>query len=359
MLTWLRRSFPDAKIGWAIDEELASAIEGHPALDYIHPIARKRWSKSFKNVGAWPGIRKEFIEYIDQIKAVNYDVAIDTQSLFKSSFTAYCAGIKRRVGYGHNREMSGLFLNERYMTRQEYFDPNVPHIEHHAKLAQMIGCTDTAYDIEAPIVPPEIEGKIAAMIRSGFSAPEHPIVAIAPGTQWESKLWPNENWVSLISTILSRTNLNILMVGSKGDMPLNARILQAFPSASLNGRVLDISGKTNIREMYSVYRNVAAAIGADSAPQHIAGAVKTPCVIALFGATSNLRTPPFGSPVTVSLTAEEQLPCQPCHKKSCALGTTECMTRVTPERVFGELIKGLEQSCSQRYLRGLIANGGT
>lgn len=357
MLTWLRRSYPEAKIGWAIDEELAPAIEGHPCLDYIHPIPRKRWSRSLKNPAAWLGISREFGDYVGSIKSVDYDVAIDTQSLFKTALTAYCAGIRRRVGYAHNREMSGLFLNEKYLTLQEYFEPTAFHMDHLARLAKEAGCTNLDYDIEAPKVPPEVEAKIATMVQSGF-ADTRPIIAIAPGTQWISKHWPDEYWVGLISTILSATDLNVMLVGSKGDAPLCARILQAFPSKTLSGRVLDVSGKTNIPEMYALYKHVSAAIGADSAPQHVAGAVKTPCVIAIFGPTAHRRTAPFGSQVVKLLSTEGTLPCQPCHKKICPLGTTECMTRITPESVFAELLDGLRQ-CEIRYASKTHRNEST
>lgn len=340
MLTWLRRSFPEAKIGWAINEELVSAIEGHPCLDYIHPLARKRWSRELKDPSQWGQVWQEFQQYLDELKAVNYDVAIDTQSLFKTASIIYFAGIKRRVGLDHNRELSGLFLNEKYISKQEYFDPTVHHMEHFAILARAVGCTDLEYDIQAPPVPPEMESKISNLIASGLPGGK-PIVAIAPGTQWVSKLWPEQYWVELISAILKQTDLSVLMVGSPGDAGLCGRIVQALPTASLGNRVLDISGKTNIREMYAVYKNVAAAIGPDSAPQHIAGAVKTPCTIAIFGPTEYRRTPPFGSPVVASLSTEGTLSCQPCHKKTCRLGTTECMAGVTADSVFSELIQGL------------------
>ncbi len=341
MLTWLRRSFPEAKIGWAINEELASAIEGHPCLDYIHPIGRKRWSRALKDPSQWSRILGEFQQYIDDIKAVDYDVAIDTQSLFKTAVTIYFAGIKRRVGLDHNRELSGLFLNEKYISKEEYFDPAVHHMEHFAILAKAVGCTDLEYDIQAPPVPLEMESKISDLITSGLSSGK-PVIAIAPGTQWVSKLWPEEYWVGLIKSILTKTDLNILMVGSPGDAALCGRITQTFSAGQLNGRVFDISGKTNIREMYAVYKNVAAAIGPDSAPQHIAGAVKTPCTIAIFGPTEFRRTPPFGSPVVAALSTEGALSCQPCHKKTCRFGTTECMTGITVDNVFSELIQGLK-----------------
>lgn len=343
LASWLRLRYPNAVIGWAIDEELAGAIEGHVALDHVHRIPRKRWSKSFKKPGSWLQIRREFCEFIDEIKAVNYDLAIDPQSLFKTSFIGFCAGIKHRVGYGHGRELSGLFLNERHLTREEYFDPNVLHMEHLVQLAQAVGCTHTKLDIDAPPTPPDIAAKTDAIVANGFAA-RKPIVAIAPGTQWDSKLWPESNWTALIESIFSETDMNVLLVGSKGDAPLCARVAQSIKPESGSGRLLDISGQTSIREMYAVYKHCVAAIGPDSAPQHIAGAVKTPCIICIFGPTAFKRTAPVGSPVVQLLSAQAKLECQPCHKSECRFATNECMGLVTPDMVLASLREGLTKT---------------
>ncbi|HKD83881.1 MAG TPA: hypothetical protein VKB58_03955, partial [Terriglobales bacterium] len=60
ILTMLRVGFPDAKIGWAIDTELAPAIEGHPALDYVHRCSRRSWSKAISNPVKWAAAAREF-----------------------------------------------------------------------------------------------------------------------------------------------------------------------------------------------------------------------------------------------------------------------------------------------------------
>ena len=341
--TWLRAQYPEAVIGWAIDEELAGAIEGHPALDHVHRIARKRWSRSFKKPSEWGTIRTEFKQFIDELKAVDYDLAIDPQSLFKTSFIAWSANIRRRVGYGHGREMSGLFLTERHLGWKDYFDPNVLHMKHLQQLAQAVGCEQVPLEMQAPKVPPETGAKIAATISGAFKQ-RKPIVAIAPGTQWNSKLWPEEYWVGLVESIFLETDYNVLLVGSKGDAPLCNRVERGATSSWSDGRLFDLSGKTNIREMYAVYKHCVAAIGPDSAPQHIAAAVGTPTVICIFGPTAFTRTAPVGSPVVSLLSAPVQLECQPCHKSKCKFATNECMRRVTPDMVLSSLKEGLQQT---------------
>jgi len=343
ILTMLREGFPQAKIGWAIDEELVSVIDGHPALDYVHACSRKRWSKQLKNPAQWAQTMSEMKAFADEVRAVGYDVAIDAQGLFKTALLPYFAGIKRRIGYKHGRELSSAFYTEKYLTLREYFDPSVFHLEHMALLAKAAGAGDVHYGVEPPVVSGAIKEKVARLFDNAFRE-QAPIVAMAPATQWESKHWPQEHWVELIDQLLSKTNLNLLMVGSKGDAPLVEKIVGRLPATRLNGRLVNVAGKTSVREMYALYEHVNAAVGSDSAPLHIAGAVRVPVLIGIYGPTGYRRTPPIGSERIRLFSTEGKLPCQPCHKRTCPLGTDECMTTIRPEEIFDGLLAALAES---------------
>ena len=117
ILTMLRDGFPDAKIGWAIDTELAPAIEGHPALDYVHRCSRRSWSRALSNPGKWPQAAREFRGLSMRCEAVHYDVSIDAQGLLKTALLPYMAGVKQRIGFRHGREFSSVFYTERHLHR--------------------------------------------------------------------------------------------------------------------------------------------------------------------------------------------------------------------------------------------------
>jgi heptosyltransferase I len=340
ILSMLRASYPEAKIGWAIDAALVPAIKGHPDLDYIHVCERKKWFDDLKSPALWQSTFAAVISFINEVKAINYDVAIDAQGLLKTAVLPYFAGIKRRIGYRHGRELSTLFYTEKYLNQKEYFDPSVHHLEHMALLAEAIGAADVRHSIEPPAVPRAVKEKIAKLFEQAFSTAS-PVVALAPATQWQSKHWPEEHWAALLYQLLAKTNLNILLISSAGDAPLIQRILRTFPPAQLNGRVFNASGKTSVQEMYALYQHVTAAIGSDSAPLHIAGAVKVPVLIGLYGPTGYRRTAPIGSDHIQLLSSEGKLPCQPCHKRICPLRTNECMTGITPPDVFAALLAQL------------------
>ncbi len=343
VLSMLRDSFPNAKIGWAIDTELAPMVEGHPALDYLHRCSRKSWSQALLRPDRWPAAVRDFRAFVDEVRTVGYDVSIDAQGLLKTALLPVLAGIKRRIGYKHGREFSGIFYTEQHVRRDAYFDPAVFHLEHMGELARSIGATDLRYSVQPPATPEAVRQRISALLDDAFDA-KAPIVAISPGTQWASKHWPEEHWSELLSRLLSETDLNVVLQGAPADAVLTQRIVHALPSAMVRGRVVDLCGKVPIADMYALYERMQAAIGPDSAPLHIAGAVGVPVLVGIYGPTGYRRTPPIGSPQIRLLSSEGQLPCQPCHKRVCPLGTTECMLRIQPGEVVQTLLSALNEA---------------
>ncbi len=343
ILSMLRDGFPEAKIGWAIDTGLAPAIEGHPALDYVHRCSRRSWSKALPNPANWLQVSRDFRAFVDEVREVGYDVAIDAQGLFKTALLPYLAGIRRRIGYRHGREFSGMFYTERYLERDEYFDPAVSHLQHMAELAHSIGAGDVRHVIEPPVVSESARKHVSELLDGAFAAPS-PVIAIAPATQWLSKQWPVEHWSAMLRQILEETDLNLIVQGSAADAKVGEQILREFSPAQLAGRVCNLFGKLPIPEMYALYERVQAAVGSDSAPLHVAGAMRVPVVIGIYGPTGYRRTPPIGSPHIKLFSTEGELVCQPCHKRICPLGTTECMKRIVPDDVFRALLAGLHEA---------------
>jgi heptosyltransferase I len=343
VLSMLRDSFPDAKIGWAIDTELAPMVEGHPALDYLHRCSRRSWSKAILRPNLWPAAIRDFRAFVNEVRAVDYDVAIDAQGLFKTALLPVMAGIKRRIGYKHGREFSSIFYTEQHVRRDAYFAPAVFHLEHMGQLAQAIGAADLRYAVEPPVVPEAARKRVSVLLDGAFES-QAPIVAISPATQWASKHWPEEYWIELTSRLLSETDLNLLFQGAAADGKLTERIVGALPPELVAGRVVDLCGKVPIGDMYALFEKTQAAIGPDSAPLHIAGAVGVPVLIGIYGPTGYRRTPPIGSPHIRLLSTEGELPCQPCHKRICPLGTTECMLRIQPGEVHQALLSALKDA---------------
>lgn len=335
----LRRSFPQAKIGWAIDAELSAAIEGHRDVDFIHCCPRGRWLGAASNPMKWTRIGRDLHDFTGAIEAVGYDLAIDAQGLLISALIPYLAHIKRRVGFAHRRELSHLFYTEKYVSKQRYFDPEIPHLRHMLDLVGAIGGDTSNHEMVLPRVAPHVRAGVDLTLKQAFGG-RNSLIALAPGAAWPSKLWPAKYWVGLIELILNQTGANVIVIGSQSEAPLAADLILT-QEQSVRRRILNLAGKTTLPELYALLERVPIVVAVDTAPLHVAGAAGTAHLIGIYGATPAGRTGPEGSPDIKLLSAQPRLHCQPCQHRRCRYGTTQCMLNVTPAEVFAAVAQAL------------------
>lgn len=338
VLSRLRATYPNATIGWLVESDAAALLTGNPLLDHLHVSHRKRWNKSLRKPGQWPQTLREVRDFFGDIRAVGYDVALDLQGLMKSSLTLRMTGIRRRVGFACARELAPLLYTETIAspTREAFFDPATPVLQHFMAMTRHLGCESEPITYPLPVLSEETRQRVEVLL-AGFYV-NAPVVALAPATQWPSKHWPSEYWTRLIQQVLAETDLNLVLVGGPKDTTLIQTILAPVAPEAQEGRVLDLAGKTSLQELQLLFETVSLVIGLDSAPLHLAGAVGHAPLIGLYGPTASRRTAPPDSGKTTLLTTEGQLSCQPCDQTQCALGTLACMTGLSPEVVFSQMM---------------------
>lgn len=339
VLAMIREHYPEATIGWLVEADAAPLLEKNPMLDHLHISYRKRWLHSLTNPFSWAETVKEVRSFLHDIARVRYDVALDTQGLFKSSFTLFLTGIGRRIGFAQAREMAPLLYTESIPAAGDLLDPAIPIREHYAMLTQAIGCRgDSKPNYPLPPVTPALKEKIALLLQR-FSSTSQPMIILAPATRWESKHWINSHWTELIERILRETPFNVALIGGKQDAALIREILAPITQPDSERRILDLTGQTSIPQLQALFEQAAVVIGPDSAPLHLAGAVGIPEVIGLYGPTSPHRTPPPGEDKIHLISAMPPLPCQPCHQSICPKNRMECMRGLTPDQVFAMLLQ--------------------
>lgn len=114
---------------------------------------------------------------------------------------------------------------------------------------------------------------------------------------------------------------------------------------SKNGvKFTNLCGKTTIKELCEMIAGIAKSGGIfitnDSGPMHIAAAFKTP-TIGLFGPTRWRETSPYANENARIL--HLNLPCMPCMKRVCPLGTHACMKNLLPQMAI-DAIKELKEN---------------
>lgn len=150
--------------------------------------------------------------------------------------------------------------------------------------------------------------------------------ALAPGSIWETKRWPERYW-KILAKELVRGNLQVVWIGGEQDELRCARMARAAGAGVVAAGMLSWQGTA------AVLSRASFLVSNDSAPVHLAGAVGCPTV-ALFGPT--VPGFGFGAIGEGSRSIGLALGCRPCRLHGggrCPEGHFSCMMHLSPAQV--------------------------
>lgn len=195
-----------------------------------------------------------------------------------------------------------------------------------------------------PSLDPAPEGAREAaqmFARLGSAEAPPPFAALAPGSVWDTKRWPERYWKTLAGA-LAEAGLQIAWIGGKEDEVRCARMAGAVGTGVVG------AGKLSWRGTAALLSRAHLLVSSDSAPVHLAGAVRCP-VLALFGPT----VPGFGfGPMGAGSRAlGMRLGCRPCRLhggRTCPEGHFRCMKDLRPAYV----VEAVSDTIEAIYGRG-------
>lgn len=154
-----------------------------------------------------------------------------------------------------------------------------------------------------------------------------PLIAFNLGASRPQKRWPTSSFVALARVQLAAgRSIALLGGGNDADRSAAAQIVAELGCDGL----LDLTGKTNVRQLAAVIDAADLLVSVDTGAMHIAAAVQTP-IVAIFGSTSSTVVGPYGP--TPSRVLTKNLPCSPCNNHPTCGGRFMCMSDVTPQEV--------------------------
>ncbi len=165
-------------------------------------------------------------------------------------------------------------------------------------------------------------------------------VHLHPPSRWHFKCWTAEGWAEIISRIRA-AGWPVLLTAAPGDKEgqLIDRIQQAL-AARGEAPAPSLAGALSLKELASLTGQAKLFAGVDSAPMHIAAAMKTPVVV-LFGPSGEGHWGPWGQPREGEhhvVTRSAQFNCRPCGLDGCGGGkVSECLMSITPDEVWAEM----------------------
>mgnify|MGYP000081805663 CR=1 FL=1 len=312
----LRKTYPDAYIGWVVKEVWQDVLADNPLIDHLI-ILRKGAS----------GI----ISAIRESRSLRFDTVIDLQGLFRSGFITFFSGAAERLGFSNARELAPIFYNNKVMV-----PPGTLHaIDRYMITVNALSSNQIPHDVpslkgekgklEFPLyISIEDAEWVKQFLLENNLFDKQTLIAINPSARWIKKRWPAVSYSALINQLIKELKAGIIIVGSKDDVPIANEI-----SSLVHEKIGIATGKTSIKSLAALLTRVNLLITNDSGPMHIAAALGTQ-VVALFGPTDPELTGPYGRGHVV---IRKNLDCSPCMRKPCIEGKIVCMDTITVEEV--------------------------
>lgn len=251
-----------------------------------------------------------------ELKANRYTRAFILPNSFKSAIVPWLARIPRRIGYTGEARWA-LLTDARRLDRTAL--PRM--VDRFVALTVPSGHLVPAPP--APVLVPDAANANATARNLSLST-RRPVAILCPGAEFgPAKRWPTEHFIALSRRLLD-AGFSVWLLGSPRDQPAAAPIASAIPS------VRDLTGRTDLGTAIDLLSLATVVISNDSGLMHAAAAVGRP-LVALFGSSSPVYTPPM-SPV--ARVAKIEIECSPCFQRECPLGHFKCMRELSPDVVY-------------------------
>jgi ADP-heptose:LPS heptosyltransferase len=260
----LKSTWPDCEVVWVVDKRFRGIVECCSAVDrvVVWPKKLKEMRVTWKELGS-------------------FDAAIDLQGLAKSA--AVILGVKatKKVGYHWQREGAWL-VSQRVLP-----DPSSFHVvDQYVDVVRALGASCDCAEFNLAPKNEDLEA-VRAVLWSNEDALGRPLVLCNAGAGWASKRWPAAHFAGLARE-LGRQGCTVGFLGAESDRHAFDEVLAAEP-----GPVLDLIGKTNVRQLVALISHAAVHVGGDTGSSHIAAALGIPAV-GLYSITRPQRSCPYG-----------------------------------------------------------------
>ncbi len=319
-LNAVRNYYPNANITWLVEEDAASLVQGHNALNRVLVSKRKRWLKALRSLSFLETIKEVYV-FIKALRDTRYDMILDFQALLKSGILIAIARGRRKIGFGkglEHMEHSYIFLNEHIPA----VDMEIHALSRGMMLLNAVGIPTNEVEYKLPVSNHDHKNIDELMKQHGINGAKF-LVAVNPVAKWETKLWPNKKFAELADMLVDQYDMKIVFTGGITDYS----IIQTITSL-MKVRAMNFAGKTTLTELAALYEKAALVISTDTGPMHLAAAMGTP-VVALFGPTASWRTGPYGSGNKV---IRIDMACSPCFKRRCE--RPDCMYEISVKQVM-------------------------
>jgi ADP-heptose:LPS heptosyltransferase len=259
--TSLRKSFPDARIDYVVNENMASLYEGHPDIDNVITFNNK------ENYNIWTYINK----VRKLVRAQKYDVIIDTRSTIKTLFfSLFSLSTPYRIG---SKKDYNVFLHNYRIDNHR--DNTVDMVQHNLKLLKPLEReADIHYcsDFKLYVSEQEKSDYRLYMQKQGIDF-TRPVVIATVTARLAHKVWDKERMKEALRRMIDKYGTQVIFnfAGNEEEFALNIH-----REMNNDKNVFTNIKADSLRDLCALIVNCDFFFGNEGGPRHIAQALEIP-----------------------------------------------------------------------------------
>ncbi len=322
----IKENYPHSRVSFLTSSWAAPLLENNPFVDevmiYDAPwFTKKRYKKNPNALSLGRLIRA--------LREKRIDTALGLRGDLRENLIMALSGIKERVGYGVT---GGGFL----LTKEIIYRKLAHERERLSEALKGIG-------IKSALLEPHIyfseeeERLFSSKLASLGLARGGKYIGFQVDAGTSAKEWPASHIQDFLKELSGRfPDYKIVLVGSslKTSFPRKREsdLIPAF--AGMTTSIVDLRGKTTLRELCLSLKTLNVFVGFDSGPAHIAAALGVPTVFLYSGTNAFDQWKPLAENARV---LRHPVPCSPCGLEVCNVKGHPCMSEIKLEEVIRAL----------------------
>lgn len=318
ILADLKERWPDAKITAMCQNNVGGLLTHDPHVDELFV---------FRKPSGWLH-RQAYRNILQPLRHGEYDLGLLLTNSFSSAWLFWRGQVKNRIGFAGN--CRSFLLNKAVACPKE--KEAMHQVLLYKQLLIPMGITPSDTPPKLYVSEQETTAAKDLLKKSGYQEGQA-LIGINPGAAFGSaKCWLPERFREVTLRLLEDPSVYIVYFGDTAGAPLVNAICAGLPPE----RVLNLAGKTNLRELIALIKECKVLLTNDSGPMHIGSALETP-LLALFGSTSAVKTGPYNGGKII----HKNVACSPCYLRTCPIDF-RCMKQISVEEVYRELCSFLK-----------------
>jgi len=334
----IKRQYPDCFLGYWCNERVCDILATNPCLDKVFGLSRGDLKKISRR-SRLESTRRLWGLFSD-LKKAKFEAALDFSLDHRYSLIAKFAGIKKRIGFNYKNR--GRFLTDK-IDIEGYCDKHTS--EYYLDLLNFLGIIPKSSNLELFVADDE---KLKAQeLFTDLGIKENDLVvgmAIGGGASWgkdaSRKHWPAEKFAQLADRLTRDLGAKVLILGDQEERLLSAKVMEISAN-----RLIDLTGRTDLRGLAAVIAKLSLLIANDGGPLHMAVALGRPTV-SFFGPVDPRLYGPYPPDEKRHLVLRQSMDCSPCYLKFRLVPChkdMECLKSISVEDAFIAVKRLLER----------------